>query len=177
MVFFISLVAKCVARLTRSCWKGKKNHVFSSESWQKWAENKGAECVQFCCRLLRSSHGSSLLPSLVFLSASGFCCLSAHLEMFLYASGDSSLSSASWILCSFSLNLTLFSLLMFQPVMIGCDKRDISLHLWKKKRVGGSDGLSDSCHLPLVTLQPLRVILFLTVYVLHIYFLLLSQVM
>lgn len=47
----------------------------------------------------------------------------------------------------------------------------------KKKKVGGSDGLSDSCHLPLVTLQLHRVILFLTVYVRHIYFLLFSQVM
>lgn len=64
--------------------------------------------------------------------------------------------SASWILCSFNLNLTLFSLLMFKAVMIGCDKRDISLHPQKK-----SDGLSDSCLLPLVMLHSHHVILFL----------------
>lgn len=63
---------------------------------------------------------------------------------------------ASWILCSFNLNLTLFSLLMFKAVMIGCDKRDISLHPQKQ-----SDGLSDSCLLPLVMLHSHHVILFL----------------
>lgn len=65
--------------------------------------------------------------------------------------------TASWILCSFNLNLTLFSLLMFKAVMIGCDKRDIFLHPQKKK----SDVLSDSCHLPLVMLHSHHVILFL----------------
>lgn len=56
-------------------------------------------------------------------------------------------------------------------------KRYLPPSLKKKKKEWSSDGLSDSCHLPLVTLQPHCVILFLIVYVRHIYFLLISQVM
>ncbi len=45
---------------------------------------------------------------------------------------------------------------MFKAVMIGCDKRGISLHPQKK-----SDGLSDSCHLPLVMPHSPQLIVFL----------------
>lgn len=120
----ISLVAKCVASLTRSCWEFKKKIMFfpqkAGRSEQKTRELSVYSSVFTC---FNPHHHWCSSPHLGSAACQfSWSCFHMWAVFLLFF-------SASWILCSFSLNLTLFSLLMFQPVMIGCDKRDISLHL------------------------------------------------
>lgn len=183
MFFFISLVAKRVARLTRSCWKGR---------------GKKKSCFFFFSPKAGRSEQTTRQLS-VYSSVSA--CFNPHMAAACYLHWCSSLHLASaacqfswscfytWA-CFFPFFSCILDTLFSQPeldivlpayVPAGNDwlwqKRYLSPSLKKKMGVGGSDGLSDSCHLPLVTLQPHHVILFLSIYVLHIYFLLLSQVM